>query len=62
VLDDLDDPATPRVCLMAGSLSGDVLAERELERYVIAEMTGFQTAFIDRFEAAQHGGELPRHF
>jgi TetR/AcrR family transcriptional repressor of nem operon len=62
VLDDLDDPATPRVCLMAGSLSGDVLAERELERYVIAEMTGFQKAFLTRFETAQQAGELPRQF
>ena len=60
VLDDLDDPATPRVCLMAGSLAGDVLAERALERYVIAEMTRFQSAFVKRFEAARRSGELPR--
>jgi TetR/AcrR family transcriptional repressor of nem operon len=62
VLDDLDDPATPRVCMMAGSLSGDVLAERELERYVIAEMTAFQTAFVKRFEAARRAGDVPRRF
>ena len=62
VLDDLDDPATPRVCMMAGSLSGDVLAERELERYVIAEMTAFQSAFVKRFESARRSGDLPRDF
>jgi TetR/AcrR family transcriptional repressor of nem operon len=62
VLDDLDNPATPRVCLMAGSLSGDVLAERALERYVIDEMTAFQNAFVKRFEAARRSGEVSRGF
>jgi TetR/AcrR family transcriptional repressor of nem operon len=62
VLDDLDDPATPRVCLMAGSLSGDVLAERELERYVIGEMKAFERAFVKRFEAARRSGDVTRDF
>ena len=30
VLDDLDNPATPRLCLMASSISSDVLNDREL--------------------------------
>jgi len=62
VLDELDDPKTPRVCLMAGSLSVDVLAERDLERYVLGEMTLFQDAFVARLEQAQAAGALPPAF
>ncbi len=62
VLDELDDPKTPRVCLMAGSLSGDVLAERDLERYVLGEMKMFQDAFVARLEQAKASGELPARF
>src|SRR3974390_843604 len=38
VLDDLDDPAVPNVCLMAGSMSADVLGAVELRDYVVTEM------------------------
>jgi TetR/AcrR family transcriptional repressor of nem operon len=34
VLDDLDDPRTPRVCFVARSVSSDVLAERDLQKVV----------------------------
>jgi len=30
ILDELDDPKTPRICLFGASLSSDVLAERDL--------------------------------
>jgi len=62
VLDDLDDPKTPPVCLLAGSLSGDVLAERELKRYVLAEMTAFAGRFVERLESAKKTEELPDDF
>ena len=62
VLDELDDPNTPRVCLMAGSLSADVLAERDLERYVVGEMTLFQDAFVRRLKGAVAAKELPKDF
>jgi TetR/AcrR family transcriptional repressor of nem operon len=62
VLDELDNPKTPRVCLMAGSLSGDVLAERDLERYVLGEMSRFEAAFVSRLDAAIRAGELPAGF
>lgn len=62
VLDELDDPKTPRVCLMAGSLSADVLVDRDLERYVVGEMKIFQQAIIARLEKAKAAGELPRRF
>ena len=62
VLDELDDPKTPRICLLAGSLSGDVLAERDLARYVVGEMTAFSKVFIERLESAKSTGQLPSHF
>ena len=42
VLDDLDDPAVPNVCLMAGSMSADVLGADELRDYVVTEMRQLQ--------------------
>jgi TetR/AcrR family transcriptional repressor of nem operon len=62
VLDELDDPRTPRVCLLAASLSGDVLAERELKRCVLADMKGFYGAFVERLTAAKERGELAENF
>jgi hypothetical protein len=47
---------------MAGSLSGDVLAERDLERYVLGEMSRFEAAFVSRLDAAMRAGELPAGF
>jgi TetR/AcrR family transcriptional repressor of nem operon len=62
VLDELDDPRTPRVCLLAASLSGDVLAERELKRCVLADMKGFYGAFVEHLTAAKERGELAENF
>jgi TetR/AcrR family transcriptional repressor of nem operon len=62
VLDELDDPATPRVCLMAGSMSSDVLGARDLRQYVVGEMQMFSRAFIQRLESAKENGELPANF
>lgn len=62
VLDDLDDPKTPNVCLMAGSLASDVLKERDLQRYVLNEMRTLEDALAGRLEAARAGGELKRNF
>jgi|SRR5579864_2348793 len=62
VLDELDDPKTPRICLLAGSLSSDVLAERDLNQYVVHEMETFSRCFIGRLEAAKQAGELPKDF
>src|SRR5579864_242832 len=62
VLDELDDPRTPRVCLMAASLSGDVLAERELKHRVVNEMKAFLGTFTRRLNDAKAAGELPPDF
>lgn len=62
VLDELDDPKIPSVCLLAGSLSGDVLGERELGRTVLSDMKDFTAAFQERLESAKRAGELPKDF
>jgi TetR/AcrR family transcriptional repressor of nem operon len=62
VLDELDDPATPRICLLAGSLSSDVLSERDLKRFVVSEMNAFAECFAQRLSGARDAGELPRNF
>jgi hypothetical protein len=59
VLDELDDPKTPRICLFEKSLSGEVLVERELKRYVLEGMTAFSDCFRERLESVRENGELP---
>jgi TetR/AcrR family transcriptional repressor of nem operon len=58
VLDELDDPRTPRVCMLAASLSSDVLAERELQRCVLRDMQSFCDTFKQQLELAKQSGEL----
>ena len=62
VLDDLDDPKVPNVCLMAASLSSDVLGSRDLKKHVLEEMHTLQDALVGRLRAAKTAGELPRDF
>ncbi len=62
VLDELHDPKTPRVCLLSGCLSEDVLKDRELRKFVVAEMETFVGYFERCFEAAKSSGELPEDF
>lgn len=62
VLDDLDDPRTPRVCLLARSVSSDVLAERDLQKFVQTEMGAFVGAFSERLKSSKETGELPSEF
>ena len=62
VLDDLDDPRIPRVCLVAGSVSSDVLAERDLKKFIETDMAAFVGAFLDRLKSAKDTGELPPQF
>jgi TetR/AcrR family transcriptional repressor of nem operon len=59
ILDDLDNPAVPNVCLMAGSLSADVLGADELRDYVLTEMRQLQAMLTGLLAQA---GELPEHF
>ena len=59
ILDELDDPKTPRICLFERSLWNDVLAERELKRYVVDAMAAFSNCFYERLISAKKTGELP---
>jgi TetR/AcrR family transcriptional repressor of nem operon len=62
VLDDLDDPRIPRVCLLARSVSSDVLAERDLQKVVQTDMAAFVGAFSERLKSAKDAGEMPPEF
>jgi TetR/AcrR family transcriptional repressor of nem operon len=62
LFDDLDDPRTPRVCLLARSVSSDVLAERDLQKFVQTDMAALVGAFSNRLKSAKDTGELPSEF
>jgi TetR/AcrR family transcriptional regulator, transcriptional repressor for nem operon len=63
VLDCLDDPDTPsRVCLMAGSITPEVLAEADLREYVEQQMTMVAEAMTARLAADKEAGLLPAEF
>jgi len=62
ILECLDDPDAPRVCLMAGALTPDVLAETELRTYLQAQVSGWADQMADRFVADKEQGLLPESF
>lgn len=63
VLDCLDDPDTPSlVCLMAGSLTHEVLDEPELREYVEGRMSMLSDVMVARLSADQQAGLLAGHF
>src|SRR5215472_2833396 len=62
VLDDLDNPKTPRICLLAQSLSPDVMEEAGLGKYVKEQMAGFEECFSKRLDQAKLSGELKADF
>lgn len=60
VLDQMDDPKRPGLCLMAGSLSRDVLDEKDLREYIVGESSASGGRFIGLLKSAQESGELPK--
>ena len=60
VLDQMDDPKRPGLCLMAGSISRDVLDEKDLREYIVGEGAAFMGRFSELLKSAQESGELPR--
>jgi hypothetical protein len=62
LIDDLDNPKKPHVCLMARSLSSDVLDEAELGASVKSGMRLFEERISARLERAKGDGELPSSF
>jgi TetR/AcrR family transcriptional regulator, transcriptional repressor for nem operon len=59
-LDQMDDPKRPGLCLMACSLSRDVLDEKDLREYIVGEGAASGGRFIELLKSAQESGELPR--
>jgi TetR/AcrR family transcriptional repressor of nem operon len=60
VLDCLDDPNAPsRVCLMAASLTREVLAESDLRNYVLQQMSALMEGMTARLAADKEAGLLP---
>jgi TetR/AcrR family transcriptional regulator, transcriptional repressor for nem operon len=63
VLDCLDDPDTPsRICLMAASITHEVLTEPDLREYVHEQMSIFTDGLADRLSADKELGLLPAEF
>jgi TetR/AcrR family transcriptional repressor of nem operon len=62
LLDDLDNPKRPHVCLMSRSLSSDVLDEADLASSVKSGMKLFEDCLSARLERAKMAGELPSNF
>ena len=60
VLDQMDDPKRPGLCLMAGSLSRDVLDEKDLREYIVGESAASGGSFIGLLKSAQESGELSK--
>ena len=61
-IEDLDNPRKPHVCLMARSLSSDVMDEAELGASVKSRMRFFEERIAARLEKAKSTGELPARF
>ena len=62
LLDEIDNPKTPSVCMLAGSLSRDVMAERELGHCILNDINAFASIFVQRMETARTQRELPSNF
>jgi len=63
VLDQLDDPRTPsRVCMMAGTLTHEVLIDPDLRRYVQQQKRMLNERLIQRFHQDKQAGLLPSAF
>jgi len=60
VLDQMDDPKRPGLCLMAGSISRDVLDEKEIREYIVGEGVASGGRFVELLRSAQEAGELPK--
>src|SRR5258708_12437808 len=53
VLDVVDNPATPRLSLLASSISSTVLSDRELRKLLKSGITAFNDLLPDRLEASK---------
>lgn len=62
LFDTLDDPRAPRVCMLAASVTCDVLAEPDLRAYVLEQVAMMIGGLAARLAIAKQAGELPTNF
>ena len=63
ILESLDNPETPSViCMMAGSLTHEVLDEAELRQYIEGRISTLQDAMLARMRADKRDGLLAEGF
>src|SRR5258708_15391871 len=62
VLDQMDDPKRPGLCLMAGSMSPDVLDGKEIRDFILGEGGGSVGRFVVLFRYAPGAREPPQRF
>ena len=63
VFDQLDDPGTPsRVCMMAGTLTHEVLIEPDLRKYVQQQKRALNERLSKRFQHDKQARLLPAEF
>lgn len=62
ILDCLDDPKAPRVCLLAGAITPDVLEEKELRSYMQEQANGWASQMAARFDVEKKQGLLTESF
>ena len=63
ILNCLDNPGAPsKVCLMAASVTSEVLAEPSLKRFIQQEISKMSEAMIARLKADQQARLLPPDF
>src|SRR5260370_10701580 len=58
----MDGPKRPGLCLMAGSMSRDVLVEKEIRDYIVGEGVASGGRFVELLRSAQEAGKLPKEF
>lgn len=62
ILNCLDNPRLPKVCLLAGSIAPNVLAERELRGYMKEQASGWVNHMAARFDVDKAQRLLPPDF
>lgn len=58
ILDQFEDPRAPRLCLLATSISSDVLSEPALRKFMKVQLTAFKSQLVKRLEIGKETGEL----
>src|SRR5258708_3536395 len=62
VLDQMDDPKRPGLCLMAGSMSREEVFEKEIRDYIVGEGVASGGPFLALLRCGPGSGELPNEF